>query len=97
MVKIIASSWYTAQIMLYKSQLNPAADSGKPPISKDEYLMKVGKLMTLPILREKAPDWLHVAVEHLSKPDPADDQRRSVMKKVVLCSCRFDLLPCPVV
>ena len=72
----MASNWYTAQIMLYKSQLNPAADSGKLPISQDEYLLKVGKLMSLPILREKAPDWLHVAVEHLSKPDAADAQQR---------------------
>ena len=92
----MASNWYTAQIMLYKSQLNPAADSGKLPISQDEYLLKVGKLMSLPILREKAPDWLHVAVEHLSKPDPAEAQQRSVMKKVFPFACPYDLLPRPI-
>ena len=60
-VKIMASNWYTAQIMLYKTQLS------KTQISKEEYLAKVVKLMTLPILREKAPDWLHAAVDHLTE------------------------------
>jgi len=71
----MTSNWYTAQIMLYKTQL------AKVEISKEEYLVKVGRLMNLPILREKAPDWLHAAVQHLSKPDPADVQQRSVMKR----------------
>ena len=75
----MASDWYTVQIMLYRTQL------AKEQISKEEYLLKVGKLMNLPILREKAPDWLHEAVLHLSKSDPADVHQRNVMKKVLLC------------
>jgi hypothetical protein len=37
--------------------MNPPTTSGKEPIKKEEYLIKVGKLMSLPILREKATDW----------------------------------------
>jgi hypothetical protein len=55
-VKSMASNWYTAQLLLYKTQLNPPATSRKEAITKEEYLIKVGKLMSLPILREKAPD-----------------------------------------
>ena len=74
----MASNWYTAQIMLYNTQMK------QMKITKEQYLVKVAKLMYLPILREKAPDWLHAAVEHLAKPDPADVHRRNLMKKVLL-------------
>jgi hypothetical protein len=83
-VKIAASNWDTAQIVLYKTQLNPPATSGKQAITKTEYLIKVGKLMSLPILREKAPDWLNCAIEHLSKADPKDLQDRNTISRVYL-------------
>jgi hypothetical protein len=92
-VKSMASNWYTAQILLYKTQLNPPATSGKQAITKEEYLIKVGKLMSLPILREKAPDLkgkgarLNSAIQHLCKPDPQDSQGRNTIKRVFLCHC----------
>jgi hypothetical protein len=86
-VKSMASNGYTAQILLYKTQLNPPATSGKQAITKEEYLIKVRKLMSLPILREKAPDWLNSAIQHLCKPDPQDSQGRNTIKRVFLCHC----------
>jgi hypothetical protein len=68
----MASNWYTTQILLYKTQLNPPDTSGKQTITKEEYLIKVGNLMSLPILREKAADWFNSAIQHLCKPDPQD-------------------------
>ena len=91
----MASNWYTAQIVLYKTKLNPPATSGKQAITKEEYLLKVGKLMSLPILREKAPDWLNCAIQHLSKGDPKDPQGRNTMKRVFLCLCLFVLMMMP--
>ena len=69
------------------TQLNPPATSGKQAITKEEYLIKVGKLMSLPILREKATDWLNSAIQHLCKPDPQDSQGRNTIKRVFLCHC----------
>ena len=75
------------------TQLNPPATSGKQAITKEEYLIKVGKLMSLPILREKAPDLkgkgarLNSAIQHLCKPDPQDSQGRNTIKRVFLCHC----------
>ncbi len=86
-VKSMASNWYTAQILLYKTQLNPPTTSGKEPITKEEYLIKVGKLMRLPILREKATDWLNSAIQYLCKPDPQDSQGLNTIKRVFLCHC----------
>jgi hypothetical protein len=89
-VKSMASNWYTTHIVvivLYKTQLNPPTTSGKQAITKEEYLIKAGKLMSLPILREKAPDWLNCAIQHLCKPDPQDSQGRNTIKRVFLCDC----------
>jgi hypothetical protein len=66
-------------------QLNPPESSGKQAISKEEFLVKIGKLISLSILREKAPDWLNGAIQHLRKGDRTDPQGRNTMKRVCLC------------
>ena len=80
--KLMASNWYSAQLMLYKPPRNPPAGSDKVGISREDYLVKVAKLMTLPILRERAVVWLDEAVKHILKPDPKDQLKRNVMKRV---------------
>ena len=47
------------RVRRYKMQFNPPESSGKQAISKEEFLVKIGKLINLSILREKAPDWLN--------------------------------------
>ena len=78
----MANNWYSAQLMLYKSRRNPPAGSDKVGISRQDYLVKVAKLMTLPTLRERAVVWLEAAVKHLLKPDPKDQFKQNVTKKV---------------
>jgi hypothetical protein len=90
-VKLMASNWYSAQIMLYRSQRKPPPGSGKEAISSEEYLTKVAKLMNLPVLRERSVVWLHEAVNHLLKPDPQDVNQRNVIKKVTRDNYRFEI------
>ena len=47
--------------------------------------------MNLPVLRERSVVWLDDAVKHLLKPDPQDDKKRNVIKKVTPDNYRFEI------
>ena len=43
-------------------------------ISSEDYQSRVSKLMSVVILRNKTPEWLWFAVDHISKKIPDEDQ-----------------------
>ena len=48
-------------------------------MSSEEYQVRVSKLMSVVILRNKTPEWLWSTVQHISKQIPDDD--RNLIKK----------------
>jgi hypothetical protein len=70
----LASLWYAARMKL----LNQMRSKETSSISSEDYQSRVSKLMSVVILRNKAPEWLWLAVwlavEHISKKIPDEDQ-----------------------
>ena len=71
----LASLWYGARM----KALNQMRSNETSSISTDDYQSRVSKLMSVVILRNKAPEWLWLAVQHVSKKIPDED--RNLIKK----------------
>ena len=71
----LASLWYTARM----KTLNEMRSKETSSISAEDYQSRVSKLMSVVILRNKAPEWLWLAVENISKKIPDED--RNLIKK----------------
>ena len=71
----LASLWYAARM----KALNQMRNNETSSISTEDYQSRVSKLMSVVILRNKAPEWLWLAVQHISKKIPDED--RNLIKK----------------
>ena len=71
----LASLWYAAHLRL----LNKSQNAQKSSISAEDYHVRVSKLMSVGILRNKAPEWLWSAVQRISKQIP--DRGRNLIKE----------------
>ena len=71
----LASLWYTARM----KALNEMRSKETSSISSEDYQSRVSKLMSVVMLRNKTPEWLWLAVEHISKKIPDED--RNLIKK----------------
>ena len=71
----LASLWCAARMKV----LNQMRSTETSSISADDYQSRVSKLMSVVMLRNKAPEWLWLAVQHTSKEIPDED--RNLIKK----------------
>ncbi len=71
----LASLWYGARM----KTLNQMHRNETSSISTEDYQSRVSKLMSVVILRNKAPEWLWLAVQYISKKIPDED--RNLIKK----------------
>ena len=65
----LASLWYATRM----KALNEMRSKETSSISAEDCQSRVSKLMSVVILRNKAPEWLWLAVEHISKKIPDED------------------------
>ena len=66
----LTSLWYAARMKV----LNKMRSKETSSISAEDYQSRVSKLMSVVILRNKTPEWLWFAVEHISKKIPDEDR-----------------------
>ena len=65
----LASLWNTTHLTLQ----NKSRNAEKSSISVEDYQIRVSKLMSVDILRNKDPEWVWSAVQHISTQIPDED------------------------